>query len=74
MKDFKSLIYKQNEMNELSIERLAPILEKRLPYHLFELKIVDCRINSTQITILMNLLVQKSQLRAFSLVNVHHSE
>ena len=70
----KSLIYRKNEVNEHSLAGLVPFFEKRLPNHLCELKIVDCRINSSQITLLMSLLLQKSQVRSFSLVNVHHSD
>ena len=46
MKDVKSLIYKSNEINEFSLNSLIPILDKRLPHHLTELKIVDCKINA----------------------------
>lgn len=73
LKDFKSIIYKMNTVNSLSIQKLSPLLEKRLPHHMEELKIIDCRINSTLISQLINCLLSRSQLRALSLVNVHHS-
>lgn len=73
LKDFKSIIYKMNTLNKLSLEKLVPVFEKRLPHHLEELKIIDCKVNSTLISQLMNSLLTKSQLRSFSLVKVHHS-
>ena len=68
------MIYKSSEVTEVSLQALVPILEKRLPNNLAELKLIDCKINSTQIEILMSCLLERSQLKAFSLVNVHHSE
>ena len=73
VKDFKSIIYKMNPVSSLSIQKMAPLLEKRLPNHLEELKIIDCRINATLVSELMNSLLKNSQLRALSLVNIHHS-
>lgn len=52
---------------------LKPIFEKRLPNHLEELKIIDCKLHSSLITQLMTEMLERSQLRALSLVNVHHS-
>jgi hypothetical protein len=62
-----------NSLNALSIQRLCPIFDKRLPNHLQELKIIDCKISVTLITQLMHFLIEKSQLKSFTLVNVHHS-
>ena len=50
LKDFKSIIYKMNAINSLSLQKMIPILEKRLPMHLEELKLIDCKINGTLIT------------------------
>ena len=50
IKDFKSIIYKMNAINSLSLQKMIPILEKRLPMHLEELKLIDCKINGTLIT------------------------
>ena len=46
VKDFKSIMYKRNEVNALSIERLGPVLKKNIPYNLAELSIIDCKIHS----------------------------
>lgn len=42
IRDFKSIIYKMNLINEQSLAQLKPLLEKRLPNHLNEIKIIDC--------------------------------
>ena len=73
LKDFKSIIYKMNAINSLSLQKMIPILEKRLPMHLEELKLIDCKINGTLITQLMNNLLHKSQLRSLSLVNMYYT-
>ena len=49
IKDFKSIIYKRNEVNALSIERLAPLLQKNVPFNLAEIQIIDCKIHCVQI-------------------------
>ena len=42
LKDFKSIIYKMNAFSDLSLEKLRPILLKRLPFQLDEIKLIDC--------------------------------
>ena len=49
LKDVKSIIYKMNHINANSIKNLLPILEKRLPNHLQELKLIDCQIHNVLI-------------------------
>ena len=49
IKDFKSIIYKRNEINALSIERLEPLFSKKIPHQLAELQIIDCKIHCVQI-------------------------
>ena len=73
LKDFKSIIYKMNTLNAVGLAKLVPVFEKRLPNHLEELKIIDCKINATLISQLMTSLLEKSQLRSLALVNVYHS-
>jgi hypothetical protein len=46
LNSFKSIIYKQNHFDELSLEAIKPILEKEVPSNLTELKIIDCKIVS----------------------------
>ena len=45
IKDFKSIIYKHNELNELVISKFQPLFVKMFPNHLIELKIIDCKIH-----------------------------
>ena len=52
---------------------MVPIFEKRLPMHLEELKLIDCKINATLIAELMTNLLEKSQLKSLSLVNMYHT-
>ena len=47
LKDFKSIIYKLNTFGELSLAKLQPLLMKRLPNHLDEIRLVDCRMGGT---------------------------
>lgn len=37
IKDFKSIIYKHNELNSLAVAKLEPLLLKQVPNHLSEL-------------------------------------
>ena len=60
LKDFKSIIYKMNTVNARSILMLKPIFEKRLPNHLEELKIIDCKIHSSMITQLLTAMLDSS--------------
>ena len=74
LNDFKSIIYKMNGINSRSIENLAPLLQKRLPHHLEELKIIDCKMAGSLIEQLMTTIMKQSQLRKLALVNILHSD
>jgi len=75
LKDFKSIIYKANHFAEQSLLKLRPLLLKRLPNHLLELKLIDCHMNSSHVSTLLDLLLEtKSQLSQLALVNAKHSE
>jgi len=45
MKDFKSIIYKHNELNSLSIQKMQGLFCRKVPYHLSRLHIIDCKIH-----------------------------
>lgn len=45
LNDFKSIVYKQNCFSELSLEAITPLLKKRLPKHIEELRFLDCKIS-----------------------------
>ena len=44
LKDFKSIVYVRNQLGEKSIDSIHGLLEKRIPNHLEEVKVVDCRM------------------------------
>jgi len=46
LNSFRSIVYKQNQFDELSMEAIRPILQKDAPHNLTELKIIDCKIVS----------------------------
>lgn len=46
LNSFRSIVYKQNHFDELSLEAIKPILNKEVPTNLTELKIIDCKIVS----------------------------
>ena len=54
LRDFKSLIYKQNTINLHSLDVLKPVLAKRLPHHLEEIKLIDCKVSPGMIAKLMD--------------------
>ena len=60
LRDFKSLIYKQNTINLHSLEVLRPVLEKRLPHHLEEIKLIDCKVSPGMIARLLENLNETS--------------
>ena len=75
LKDFKSIIYKANQFSDLSINALGPILRKRLPHQLTELKLIDCPIGGTHLCKLLDLLMlTDSKLSTLTLVNVGQTE
>ena len=47
LNDFKSIVYKMNGINLNAIRHLEPLFEKRIPHHLEELKIIDCKMSAT---------------------------
>ena len=72
LKDFKSIIYKMNAFSDLSLEKLRPILLKRLPFQLDEIKLIDCQMNGSHICKLMDSLLEtNSQLSKLALVNAN---
>jgi len=45
--NLKSLVIKKNEISRLSFEAMIPILQRKKPYHLEELRIISCKIRSS---------------------------
>ena len=73
LRDFKSLIYIKSAVNFASLAALKPVLEKRLPFNLEELKLIDCKISAAQIFKLMEDLLESSQIKKLALVGVNHT-
>jgi|TARA_B110000285_G_C14790675_1_gene452888 hypothetical protein len=42
LKDFKKIIYRYNAFGHMSLKNLKPLLEKKIPNHLEELRIENC--------------------------------
>ena len=66
-KDFKSIIYRHNELHEESLVGLRKLFENKLPYHLQELRVSACRITPDVTTDLIEAVMEKSSLKQFEL-------
>ena len=54
----------------MAIASLYPILTRRPPQHLMELKLIDCNMNPSQIELLCDTLIDAdARLRTLALVN-----
>ena len=73
-KDFKSIIYRQNELQEESLEILKQLLKKGIPYHLSELRISNCRLTPQVTCDLIEAITEKSYLKQFELANAPISD
>jgi len=74
LKDVKSITYKRNALNQEAINELDPILKKRLPRNLEELKIIDVKSSAALNNDLINKLYAGCQIRKLALVNCELSE
>ena len=66
-KDFKSIIYRHNELHEESLDGLRKLFENKVPYHLEELRVSACRITPDVTTDLIQAIMEKSSLKQFEL-------
>ena len=66
---FKSIVYKQNNFDDLSMQSLRPILKKLRPNNLSELKLIDCKISSKISQELIFELAIRCNLEKLSLVH-----
>ncbi|TNV87178.1 hypothetical protein FGO68_gene2179 [Halteria grandinella] len=68
--DLKSLIYVHNSFHIKSAEALKPILHRNIPYHLEELRLVNCpRISSMASARLLDAMLEKNYVKKLSLVD-----
>ena len=74
-KVFKSIVYRRNGLSEQVIERLYPLLTRRPPQHLVELKFIDCNMTGSQVALLCDTLTcADSRLRTLALVNAQQTD
>ena len=75
MLDIKSLIYVKNEFLMKSVEQIEPILAFRsIPYHLEELRLVNCKISQNALSALINIFHSRNYLKRLGLVNLGMTE
>ena len=62
LEDFKKIVYKNNEFSHLSLEKIFPIIQRKIPFHLEELRIENCRIEKDVTLKLIKILNEKSYI------------
>ena len=73
--DIKSIIYVKNEFLMKSVEQIEPILTFRnIPYHLEELRLLNCKISQNALTSLLNIFHNRNYLKRVGLVNLGMNE
>ena len=66
-KDFKSIVYRHNELHEESLAGLLELFKNKVPYHLEELRVSACRITPDVTTDLITGVMNNSSLKIFEL-------
>ena len=74
LQDFKSIIYRNNTFAERSAKALHGLTARRVPDHLEELRIVNCKILNGTTKLVLENLNQRSYLSKLSLVDASLSE
>lgn len=75
LKDFKSIIYRMNTFGDLSLAKIRPLMVKRIPYNLNELKLIDCQMTGSHVSRLIDMLIEtECQLKVLAIVNANHTE
>ena len=62
LEDFKKIVYKNNEFSHLSLEQISPIVQRKIPFHLEELRIENCKIEKDVTLKLIKILNDKSYI------------
>mmetsp|Transcript_32855 Transcript_32855/g.50228 ORF Transcript_32855/g.50228 Transcript_32855/m.50228 type:complete len:94 (+) Transcript_32855:4497-4778(+) len=70
----RTLIYKNNEFGKASMENIYPLLHRRKPYHLEELRIVNCKIGPSVTHDLIDCIAEQTNLKKLSLVKANFSD
>ena len=71
LRDFKSIIYSNNEFGLKSAEAVLNIASRRQPYHLDELRLNHCKITPKAICHLFGELIRTSYISKMSLVDAN---
>jgi hypothetical protein len=75
MFDFKSVVYKHNIFGDFSLNVLPLLLQRRIPFHLEQLVISNCKITLSVSSRLVDLLTSKlNYIQKLGLVNINMSE
>lgn len=74
LRDFKSLIYRNNQFDIESAKVLGGLMLRKPPNHFEELRIVNCKISARATEIVVDTLLAKSSLEKLALVNVDFTE
>ena len=69
--DFKKIIYRYNVFSERSLAEIEGLLVRRIPQHLEELRIENCKIEISVVERLLELIDKNSFLYTLGLVNVN---
>jgi hypothetical protein len=69
IEDVKSITYRLNGINQKSIEAMVPLFERKLPYHLEELRLIDVKASASLIDDLVLRISTRSQISKLALVN-----
>jgi hypothetical protein len=73
--DIKSIIYVKNEFLMKCVEQIEPIFTFRnIPYHLEELRLINCKISHNALTGLLNIFQNRNYLKRVGLVNLSMNE
>jgi len=71
LKDFKKIIYRRNVFMQDSLDAMLPILQRKVPHHLEELRIENVKISPDITSQLFDALHERSYLTKLGLVNMN---
>ena len=69
----KALVYKNNDFQQLSLSALSPLLSRRKPNNLEELRLVSCNIGGPITHGLIDELLERSNIKKLGLVQANMS-
>ena len=72
--DFKSLVIENNEVDKEGIPEIINLIHRPFPRHLEELRIINCKIHTPSLVLLLQTLKEKTYLKQLGLVNLNFRE